>query len=71
MKNAQIYVQAGQHEGQPAETITTGFDPRGLHMLGLWDTEDILFKNIIFKEVKNEIKIARKKRLSIMTKQIW
>lgn len=50
--------------------LPIGFDPRGFHMLGLLDTEDTLSKNIIFKEVKDEIKIARKKRLSIMTKKI-
>lgn len=51
--------------------LPIGFDLRGLHMLGLLDIEDILLTNIIFKEVKDEIKIARKERRSIMTKQIW
>ena len=40
-------------------------------MPGLSDMEDMLPKNIMFKEVKDGINIAREKRLSIMTKQVW
>lgn len=59
----QAIVRVGQQK-----QLTKGFDPGGLQMLGLLDTEDILPKNFMPKEGKNGIKkISRRKRLSIMT----
>lgn len=63
----QISTQAGHHEGWSAETKPIGFDPGGLQVLGLFDREDILPKNIMLEEGKDRIKIAKRKRLSIIS----
>lgn len=60
MKNDQIaWKEAIMHDAQQKQ-LPTGFDPGGLQILGLSDMEDILPKNIMFKEVKDGINIARK-----------
>lgn len=41
--------------------LTKGFDPGGLQMLGLLDTEDILPKNFMLKEGKDGIKNSKEK----------
>lgn len=71
MENDQIFVKQAIISDTQQKQLSAGFDSRGLQILGLSDTEDKLPKNIIFEGVNCGINIARKKRLSIITKQVW
>ena len=70
MKNGQIDIKQAIIGNSQQKQLPTSFDTKGLQILVLLDMEDILLKNIMFKEGKDGINIERKKRLSIMTKQV-